>query len=333
MKINRKDLHATLTISQKGLTKREILAQSNAFIFAGDSLITFNGEVLTRTKNPLDIQGAVPADDLLALLAKLPDDEVEVIIKGEELVVKGVRRAAGITRCAEIELPYDDVPTPKTWNEVPQDLMKVLLQGARVCGKDETQPRTTEIHVTEDLIEACDNFRLFRYMIDTKFKKEVLIPASSLESVGNLKVTHVDIRKGWVHFKTPSKHIVSIRCSSGEYPDLGPMMKLKDPEKVRLPKNLGEILSRAEVMHETAYDARVNITIAEGKLILKAAKESGWYRETKRVKYEGAPLKFSVHPAFLGEVLKKTNQVLIGGNRIKFEAGNEVFIVCLEVVE
>lgn len=333
MKINRKELHETLTISAKGLTKREILAQSNAFIFAGDSLITFNGEVLTRTKNPLDIQGAIPADDLLALLAKFPDEEVEVLIKGEELVVKGSRRAAGITRCAEIELPYDDVPTPKNWGAVPPDLMKVLLQGARVCGKDETQPRTTEIHVTPDMVEACDNFRLFRYMINTAFKKEVLIPASSLESVGNLRATHVDIRKGWVHFKTPSKHIISIRCSSGEYPDLGPMMKLKDPEKVRLPKNLGQILSRAEVMHETAYDARVDITIAEGKLMLKATKEAGWYRETKKVRYAGRPLKFSVHPKFLEEVLKKANQVLIGGNRIKFESGNEVFVVCLEVVE
>ena len=336
MKIKREDFLKILNIAAVGLTRREILEQSNSFVFTEDYLVTFNGEVLTKCKNPLDdVTGAVGAEDLTKLLSKFPDEFIEVIDKGDELRIKaGGRRSAGITKAAEVALPFDDVPAPKKWNPIPETLLSVLHQAARVCGQDETQPRTTEVHVTEDKVEACDNFRLFRYTMDTGFKKELLIPALSVAGLAGLVFTHCSTRGGWVHFKTESDHVVSLRCSQGEYPDISPLLEMgKKTEKVTLPSNLADILGRAEVMHETSYDAVVSVTIKEGELTLKASKEGGWYKETKRVKYSGRPLQFQVHPKFLEDVLQKTHKVLIGGDRLKLEAGDAVFIVCLEVTD
>jgi len=331
---NRESLYKILSVSAMGLSKRELLEQSDCFVFTEDSLITFNGEVLTRVSNPLpEIQGAVPADDLMKLLAKFPDEELSIKVRGDGLLIKaGKRRAAGLKRAAEVALPFDGVPQPTKWKEAPEVLLGVLQQAAQICGKDETQPRTTEVHVTKDLVEACDNFRMFRYTMEsTGLTKDALIPASSLELLRTLSPTHVSQRGGWLHFKTDTDHEVSVRCSVGDYPDLGPLLDVQDLRNVRLPANLRDILKRAQVMYENTYDNMIHVTIEKGTLTLKASKETGWYRESKKVSYKGPPIKFEVHPKFLEDILEKTRKVQIGGNRLKLESGNAVFVVCLEV--
>lgn len=339
MIVSRERLLKVLAIASVGLTKREILEQSNAYVFTEDSLVTFNGEVLTRTANPLrtaeeTITGAVPADKLMSLLSKLPDDEVEVSVKGEEFRIKGgKRRAAGITRGVEIHLPYADVPLPKKWGKVPEKLMGVLLQAARVCGSDETKPRTTEVHVAEDRVEACDNTRLFRYTMKTGFAKAVLIPAVSVEAIAGLVVRKVSAGSGWVHFKTRGNHTVSVRTSIGEYPDITKHLILHKPTKVTLPANLSDILSRADVMQESGVDASVSVRIENNTLTLTSKDEEGWFKETKKVDYSGKPLRFEVHPKFLEEVVSKKKTVTVGGDRMKLKSKEAVFVICLERTE
>lgn len=332
MKVDRQEVLKALTVASVGLTKREILEQSNAFVFVDGEVITFNGEILTRGKSPLEIEGAVPAEDLLKILSKLPDEEVDIRMRSGEMIVKGKRRSAGITRMSDVHLPFEDVPKPKKFRPIPEVLMGVLRQAAYVCGRDETQPRTTEVHVTPSMVESSDNYRLFRYEAETGFREGALIPAASINAIGPLTIEAVSQRGGWVHFRVPGGATLSLRGSVGDYPDLGPHLELDSPEKVILPRNLADILARAEVMQDSDYDAIVDVTIADGMLTLKASKDSGWYRESKRIKYDGRPLRFHVHPRFLADVLQKTNKVLIREDRLKLVAGEAVFVVCLEVV-
>ena len=44
--MNRLDLLNKLNAVSVGLSKKELLEQSNSFIFAGKQLITFNGEIM-----------------------------------------------------------------------------------------------------------------------------------------------------------------------------------------------------------------------------------------------------------------------------------------------
>lgn len=327
-------MSSVLSVASVGLTRRELLEQSNCFIFTDEHLITFNGEVLTRVVSPLpEVQGAVSADDLLKLLSKFPDDEVDVFIKGSELRIKAKRRSAGLTLQAEVNLPFEDVPVVKKYRKLPDKVAEVLQRAAKVCGKDETMPRTTEVMVDENLIQACDNYRLFQYEAETGFKQQMLLPASTLSCVEKVPLSGVAVRGGWVHFKTPTGHEISLRCSQGDWPDLSALLDMVEGEEITLPSTLGEILGRAEVMHESAHDAVVDVSIEEMRLTLKAVKDSGWYRETKKIQYKGRPLRFQVHPKFLEDILKETRDVLIEGNRLKLESGPTTFVVCLEVNE
>lgn len=333
MIINREKLIGILERAAVGLTKREVLEQSSAYVFTGKSLVTFNGHVLTKCKSPLpEFTGAVDATDLGKILERFPDEEVDVTEKEESMLVKAGRRRASLSRLATIALPYGDVPNPgEDWTQAPDWLGGALLQAARACGADESKPRTTEVHVTKDKIEATDTFRIFQYTRKTRFKKEVLIPADAIEAVSALSIEEFQIGEGWLHLRTPEKHRLSLLLSEADaYPDVSRFLSADGVEKVSLPNTLGEVISRASVMLDGGLESKLHVHIEKGELVLTARKDSGWFKESKKVKYKGPTLDFSVHPKFLEEILSKTSQVTIGKSRMRIEAGEAVFVVFLE---
>jgi hypothetical protein len=276
----------------------------------------------------------VPSEELFRLLSKFPDEEIELTGKGGELRIKGKRRTAGITMEAELHLPVEVIPHPKKWSPLPERITGVLLQAARCCGRDETQPTTTVVRVTPKLVEACDNSKMFRYIMGTGFDKEALIPGSSLEQVGALAFDKVSVGEGWVSF-THLKHQISMRTMGAIYPNLDGVLELQESQKVALPSNLEDILSRAEVMQESSFDASVSVVIEDSTITLTSRKDTGWYKESKATTYSGTPLRFSVHPKLLQEIIAKKKTVLVGrskvgGAKMKIRVKEATFVVSLE---
>ena len=333
MQTNRIKLLDALKRCSIGLSSKEMLEQSNQFIFAKGQIVTFNDEIMVSTESPIDFNGAVPADDLLKMLGRFPDDTLEVINKSNEIIFKGKKRRAGITAVAEIQLPYTTVPSPDKWMKLGPDVFPLLLQASMTCGKDETQFLTTCVHITSDLIEACDNQRLLRATLKTGFTEELLIPASSLDAMRSLKPTRFSIGKGWLHFRLKDGTIISMRCSHEKYHEnISEALKIKNGKKMQLPSNLKEIIERAEAMTELGYDARVTITLSEdGLMEIRARKENGWYEERKKTKYDGPALSFEVHPRFLAEVVSYTNKVELNAKRMKLITDKFQFVVSLQI--
>jgi DNA polymerase III sliding clamp (beta) subunit (PCNA family) len=336
VKTNRESLLGTLKVASVGASlppKMVVLEQSDCLVFKDGELIAFNDEIMVRCPSPLTFDMVVSAGDLLKILGKLPDKDVELKIKNGELVVKGKRRSAGIVVQKEVALPYTEVPGPAKFHSLGEGVTQTLKQAARTCGKDQSNPITTMVHVTPDAVEATDNFRLFRSALKTGFPGEVLIPALGLQALETVPLYKVSVNKGWVHFRTSKKKgegaVVSVRAAMDDYPDLGPVLKMKQKEVVKLPSNLADMVERSEVMSEGA-DPLVHVTVEKGFLTLKQQKENGWYREQKKLPYKGTPLSFQVNPKFLVEVLQRTTTVQVGKNKMKIESDGVEFVVTLE---
>lgn len=334
MKVKREELLQSLQFARLGLSNRgETLEQSNSYVFKDGKLVTFNDEILSRCTSPLgDLQAAVLAEEFLTLVEKLPDEELEVELKGKEMVLVGTRRSAGITAFIEIQLPFDAVPAPEKWYKLGEKTFGMLQQAARICSRDATMELTTVVHATPKLVESCDNFRLFRATIETGFPEEVLIPAESLLELEPWKVVSVSVGKGWVHFRTEDKtHVVSIRCSHEKYHgNLDVLLTLgKDAETVSLPGNLVEIVERSSVMLD-AENPAVQLKMEAGKLTLISRKDTGWYKETKKVKYEGKPLDFEVNAKFLVEVFGRSKDVQVDSKRLKLVTDEIEFVSALK---
>jgi len=96
MAVNRKELLTILGKVAPGLSNTEILEQSSSFIFMDGLVITFNDEISVSHPIPYDWTGAVVAKELMTLLKKYKDDEIEVNITQEEFLIKTKRGEAGI---------------------------------------------------------------------------------------------------------------------------------------------------------------------------------------------------------------------------------------------
>jgi len=332
MQVKRETLVKALQFANLGTSARgETLEQSNSFIFKEGKLITFNDEILTISESPLDFTAAVLADDFVKLMEKFPDEYLEINLKGEEVIIKGKRRSAGITCFHEIQLPYDAVPAPSDWSKLSENTLKMLVLAAHTCGKDVTQALTMVVHTTPKLIEASDNFRLFRANLNTGFPGEVLLPALSVLKLDGLDIKRVSIAEGWAHFRTASKQVIALRCSQGKYHEgIDKLLDIGKADKVNLPKNLSEIVSRTIVMMDAEQEPRIKIKLAPDELTVESRKDSGWYREKKRVEYMGGEMEFEVSPKFLVEILQQTREVLVNeSNRMKIETDGMQFIVAL----
>ena len=311
-------LLARLNEASIGLSTKEVLEQSNSFVFKGDTLTTFNDDIMVRVANPLDFDVVVNATDMMAILSKIPDEEVEITRVEGEIRIKGKRRKAGISCTTDIHLPIDAVPRPDEWHRLEDGTMAAMQQAARTCGQDETKYLTTCVHVTPDCVEACDDYRLLRVDGKTGFTESVLVHAAIVAKLEGIELKSVCIAKGWIHFKPPATQRYHYAVTTGNYiKDVDKLLIMRDSEQVVLPAKLPEIVERAEVFHTAAYDAKINVQIgSDGEMKITSRKDTGWYREQRKIRYGGRPLNFDINPNLV-EILKRTREVEIDDRRMK----------------
>jgi hypothetical protein len=330
MRVTRTELLAALSRAMPGLSKRETLEQSNCFVFQGDRIRTFNDQIAISTPSPVEMD-AVVSYDLIDLLEKLPDAEVDVTTTESEVLVKGKKRSAGIARQTELLLPLDAIPVPEGWATLKDGVSHTLHQASQVCGNDPFEPLTTVVHIGKARIEGCDNYRYLRADGKTGFGGSLLIPAASLDAVWSLHpFKQMATDNGWALLRTEDGTEIAMRCVEGEYfKDLDGLLNVEDGEDVTLPSSLHEAVQRSIVMCESGHDAVIEIAIARGVLKLLARKEGGWFRERMKVKYSGRPIRFSTNPNLITDLLARTRKVVVGSKQMKITVDNTQFVIGL----
>lgn len=341
MNISRGELLSKLNEASIGLGQgaKKTVAQSDCFIFTTideiPTLITFNDEIMVRVPSPLDFDVIVGATELLAILARIPDDEIMVSLVNGEFRIKGKTktRVAGLVTQAELAMPLDVIAAPGKWHRLGEGVARLMQQAAYVCGDDEAMHLATHVHVTPDRIEACDNKRMFRADIATGFPGEILLPATSLHELEGMEILKVSMGEGWCHFKTSGGAVISLRCSHEPYIDLDIALEVNNPSKLVLPAELKDIVQRAEVFQDSKFNTRIGIRLTEDQLTITSRKESGWYREKKGIEYSGRDIFFEIQPQFLVEMLERTRDVLVDDRKMKAESSGIQFVVVLSVKE
>lgn len=334
MKISRGELLSRLHEAAIGLSSKEVLEQSNCFVFKGETLTTFNDNIMVRVANPLGFDVVVNAANLMGILSKMPDEEIDIRLGEGELRVKSPNkaRAAGIACVTDVALPLDAVPAPEKWFRLQEGVNGLLQQAARTCGTDEQKYLTTVVHVTPDRIEACDDSRLFRVDVATGFPQEILLPAASVHELESMEITRVSVSPGWAHFKTASGARISVRCSHEKYHDgLDAVLEMDKPVKLVLPSDLKDLVERASVFHSAQYNDKMNVEIADGELVLRSRKDGGWYRERNAIPYTGRPLVFEIQPQFLVSILERTRDVKVDNRKMKIVSDKVQFVVSLSM--
>lgn len=333
MKVERTALLAKLTKVRCASQSRETIEQSNCIIFTDDTLIAFNGEIYAQTAfKGIGENFAVLADDLVALLSKIPDDQVDISLKGEQLIVKGKRKRAGLTIQQEILLPYDEVPAPDKFSKAKGDLLTHIKMAAQVCDANANNFRTSHIYIAPDRVQATDRFRFLNIQTDTGLE-ETLLPADTVGLLGNIDITHTSVNDGWLFLKSGKEDLYALCCAQGSYfeqSDLEGILALEDGHEITLSPDIQTALTRASVMAEAGSNRDAKITLADNSIIIRTQKTSGWYEEKQKVKYAGDELKVTVSVALFSDILSKTNVATINDEKIKMVKDNIEFVVALD---
>jgi len=328
VKTNRKALLERLRALKPGLAGQGILEQSVHILFRGGRAATYNDEVAVSVEVGLDFEAAIEADPLLKLLAKLPDDEVELALDGGELSVRGARRRAGLRVEAGIALPVDAAGQPEEWRPVPEGLVEAIGVVGSCCSGDASHPILRCVHLAPDRVEACDSFQVCRWPLRTGLAKPVLVRRSSLRAVESAKPAEWALTEGWVHWRAGGLSLACRRVA-GEYPDVGPHLE-GEGGAVKLPEGLAAAVDRAAVFVERDALELVRVELRAGKLRVSGRGPSGRFSEVLDVGYAGEPLAFDVAPRLLLELVALTDEVTIGTGRLLARSDKWRYVTCTQ---
>lgn len=331
MRADRERLLKSLQILQPGLSPKESVEQSSCFVFTDNRIVTFNDEVACCCKSPAKgLTGAVSAKQLMELLTRMTEDEVDLQSGKSELIVKGKRRSAGIRMESEIALPFSSVEQAKVWRPVHEHFVESIALAAACASSDETQFEVTCVRIHPKWVEACNEHQAIRCRFPTGFENVALARCSSIKHIIGMGAVEFSETETWLHFRNANKDILSCRRFDEEFPDLKEIVSLTGKRAV-LPKGLADAADKAAIFLSDVApdDQQVLVKLGGGKLTLLGEGTMGWYRETKKCKYDGKPIEFLISPRLLIEIVNKYTDCRISDKVLRVDGSHFTYCASL----
>jgi DNA polymerase III sliding clamp (beta) subunit (PCNA family) len=335
MKVNKKQLQDALEIVKPGLASKELIDQSTSFAFVGGKVVTYNDEIsISHPVEGLDLNGAIPAEQLYKFLGKVKGDDLEFNIEGNEIILTTGKATAGLTLQSEIKLPLDEeVSEIGKWYPLPENFINNIKFVMTACSRDMSQPVLTCVHVNKNgYVEASDGYRIAKHNLTAKMPVGTfLIPSSSVVDMVKLNPTRIAEGKGWIHFRTRNSTVISCRTFNKDtFPKTFDLLNVEGVE-LELPKEVEEVLSKAMVFakRDHVLDEIITINIDPGTLLVSADSDSGWFREEIECSYDGDPIEFMITPYLLKGILSDTRTGILSNTKLKFEEKDWVCLILL----
>lgn len=329
--IKREELLHQIEAVQPGLSPRDIVEQSTCVIFQDGKIQTYNDEIACSYKCALaqHMTGAARATSLISILRKLTEEDLTVEINDGEIIFIGKKRKVGINLEKEISLGMDVVEKPKKWIPLHEEFGEAVKLVHECAGKDANKFAQMCVHVHPNWVEACDDFQMARYKLDTGVKASTIVRKTSIKHITDLGMTEFSETPAWMHFRNPSGLVFSCRRFLDEYKDITPHFKVQG-EKTTLPKGLVDATSRAEVFSsENKENNFVFVDLRPGKVRIRSEGATGWFSEIKNIQYHGSAISFYITPKLLIELTQRHNDCIINESRLKVKTGNFSYVACL----
>lgn len=335
MKINREEFLRRLESVQAGLSKREILEQSDCFIFQGKRVITYNDEVSCRGPSGLDdsFQGAAKANKLLEVLREYPDEEVEVSQTESTFRVSAKRRRSEVRMEANVCLPVEQVERPAkgSWKKLPDDFGDAVALVQPCASLGGARPIFCFVNIAPDWLEACDNLQMCRWTTKTGIESSFLVRQDSIKHVTALGMTELAQTDAWAHFRSGNGVILSCRRYMDEYDSdsIGKILKTTGTP-AQLPKGLADAAKRCQIFSlEDPKFNRVRVDISPAEVVITGEGSSGRHMERSKIAYKGKPLSFRISPVLLMEIVKEHTDIQICPGLLKVDGGKFQYAACL----
>lgn len=330
-RISRGDFLQVLESVTPGLSPKGIVEQSGSFVFQNGRVVTYNEDIACRAKSglPKDFTGAVKSKAMIDLLRALKDDVIGIDADDSHMVISGKGRRAKLRMDSQITIPMQNLEKPEVWTPVNEEFNDAINVVQGCAGKDVSKFATTCIHIHPKWMEACDNYHLARYKIETGVKEPIMVLRDALKHVAGLDMTHFSETPKWIHFRNPAGVILSTQRHVEQYPNLKSYLDV-DGTPATLPKGLSSAVSLAKIFSQENADANlVVIQLTANKLVVTGIGSSGEYSEVKKLVYSGPDLEFTVPPEIISEISSKYSECIINPKRLMVKGGKWTYVTTL----
>jgi DNA polymerase III sliding clamp (beta) subunit (PCNA family) len=312
MKIQKENLKKALEIVKPGLASKEMIEQTTSFAFLDGRVITYNDELsVSHPVEGLELTGAIKAEELYKLVSKTTKADIQVVMKGDEIVLKLGNTRAGFTVHSEIKLPLEELNVDKTWKQLPADFCAAISFCSGACSTDMSSPAITgvKLHKT-GMVVGGDGYRVAFYEMQKEMKiEEIIIPAQFVKEITKIKPLEMAISNGWAHFKNAEGTELSCRYIDAEYPGVMHLLEEMEGQEMQFPEGITEILDRVSVFasREVEVDEVIEVKFSPKKLVFESRSDAGWIKETEKIDYNGEEVQFQITPYLLKDILSQTN--------------------------
>lgn len=333
--LDRKDFLQRLLMVGPGLSKNKTVQQSSSVIFKKGRLYTLSQEIACSIISGLetDIEGSVAAETLTEVVKLLPDNEIDILVKGSILILKTISKKRCRLPLEPITLPIDEVERPdnKQWKMLDPDFADAVDLAVRCCNKankvDEGFAKIC-VHMTPKWIESSDNCRAIRYRIQTFVKDPILIRGETIKCMCQLGMTKGQETEGWLHFRSPMGLRLSLRKHPVEhYPDQAELFKCRG-RRIAFPK---ELVDAAQLAGLFENEGNVKIQMSVGKLTIIGENLNGEYSAQMKAEYKGKDVAFLVAPKLISELVARYSECELTDRTLRVDGGKFVFITALEM--
>lgn len=332
MIVNRKDLLRALQSVTAGLSSKENIDQSNCFCFGPGIVRTFNDEILCQHEVPTDFTGAIIARPLLEMLDKMPEDEITLTVVNNKLRIKGSGKRAEVTFDPNVILATGSVEVPDNWIELPPAFSDALGMVAEATEK-ETNTEFAFVHMTPDYLEACDYLQAIRYNVATGVKGSVMVRGTSCKAIKGMGVASACETKDWMHWKTFTGLVVSVRKDTREYPKIEEIFETPIKGSAYIPGSVGDVIQRATPFMATVPSGKQTICVlSKNRLTIRAVNANGWYEEVKDIDYDGPDTTFGISPKNISGALKFGLPCEITDSSLRIRGDAFIYALSLENV-
>lgn len=325
LKITRQNLHTGLAaVSASIPTKTTLPVLSNVLLEADDQSVWISGtdlDVSIRVKVPAEVgQGGgitVPGRKLREITRELPDEPVEMRVRGQQLEIGCGNSRFKLNGLASEEFPnFPAIDFEEGWTVSEESLRRLIQATAFAVSNEESRPILNgvlwEIEESRMGMVATNGHRLARMGVKSGSggagTAEFIVPPSALNQVerlfdgdGELTVARAANHLG---FRSDTREVYT-RLIDGKYPNYEQVIPKDNDKLATVDKAAMEAAVRRTAVVASTQTHKIKLAFETDTVHLEATTpDLGEARDELQLQYEGDELQIGFNANYLLEVLR-----------------------------
>lgn len=338
MKINKKALLNALESIKPGLSKKQIIESDKDFIFTGNDILTYNGQISILYPFETDFKCSVPSIEFYNIIKNIKEEEIEISISENKLNIISGKTKAKICisepeRILEIISSLDLNKVMDSLSPLPEK----FLEGIGLCllsvSNDLTKPSLSSIFIKNNLIMSSDGFRISKFDMEESIEKTFYIPINSALELIKFPVVDYYYNENYIFLSTKEDILFLCQVNKPEIVyDYEDFFENFEGVNIELPNDIQDMTKISSVFSEGDFitEKNIQIEISNNEIKCKGENGIGQIEILSKIDFNSdKKIDFIINPEFFSKILQYSTKMEYKTGKILFSMNNFSHLIAL----